>query len=303
MVYFTEKNGALCPEFIHVDRVVYEHNERIILDFIQTKRLEGCTVDTLSHYSETMFLFAKNIYKYFEDLTSNDIREFLSDYQNKRGVTNQTMNNMRGVFSSFFSFMQSEEYIIYNPMDKVHKIRCETQVKKAFSDEEICRLTDSCVNCRELAMIDFLNYTGVRVSELCKLNIEDINFITREGIVKGKGKKERIIYINANVKIHLMKYLEFRIDNNPALFVTEREPYDRLTKSGVEYIVSKVGQRAGVSNCHPHRFRRTLATRLIDRGVPIEQVQSILGHNKLDTTLIYAKVNEKNVKLSHQKFA
>ena len=151
-------------------------------------------------------------------------------------------------------------------------------------------------------MIEFLNSSGVRVSELCSLDIDDIDFSSNEGIVFGKGSKERIIYFDSRTKVHLEKYLQSRNDDIPALFISSKPPYRRLTPSGVEFIVKRLGETAGIEKCHPHRFRRTLATRLIDRGVPIEQVQKILGHNKLDTTLIYAQVNQTNVKLNHSKF-
>lgn len=303
MICFIEKNGVLCPENMKCDYDVFIYNKKIIKSFLQTKKIEGCTEDTLIYYNDILDIFNRNVTKKFDDIDASDIRDFILDYQGEHNIKNQSMDNTRRVLSSFFSFMDNEEYIIRNPMNKVHKIKCEKQIKKPFSDEEIILIQDACKNCRERAIIDFLNYTGVRVSELCKLNIDDIDFIAREGVVKGKGQKERVIYLNAVVKIHLLEYLDFREDDNNALFVSQRSPYKRLTKSGVEYLVSKVGKRAGVKNCHPHRFRRSLATRLIDRGVPIEQVQSILGHNKIDTTLIYAKVNENNVKLSHQKFA
>jgi site-specific recombinase XerD len=227
----------------------------------------------------------------------------MSDYQSNHKIKNMSMDNLRRVMNSFYNFLEEEDYIMKSPMKKIHKIKEEKIIKNPFTEDEVVLIQDACKNIREIALIDFLYITGVRVSELCQLNKEDIDFDKQEGIVFGKGAKERLIYFDARTKIHLLKYLKTRKDDNEALFVTSDAPYTRLTKNGIEYLVRIIGERANVEKCHPHRFRRTLATRMIDRGVPIEQVQNILGHTKIEATLIYAQVNQGNVKMSHSKFA
>lgn len=212
------------------------------------------------------------------------------------------MDGMRRVFSSFFNWLEDEDYIIKSPVRKIHHIKYEYAVQKPFTEEDLEKLRDACTTIRDLALVDFLNSSGVRVSELCRLDIDDLDLEKNEGIVFGKGSKERIIYFDSKTKVHLQKYLSQRVDDSPALFVTNRKKATRITASGVEFIIRNLGEIAGVEKCHPHRFRRTLATRLIDRGVPIEQVQRMLGHTKIDTTLIYAQVNQSNVKLNHSKY-
>lgn len=302
MIVFEEVNGIMIKQ-LRPDTLTYEHNYRIIDDFVRTKRLEGCTEATLKSYEDQLILFARGSNKFFDKMNAKDIRHYLYNYQFTRDLSNRSIDNIRRVFSSFFKFMQVEDYILKNPMIKIKKIKSEETLKEPFSDEEMVRLIDNCKNIREVSLIDFLSSTGVRVSELCKLNKDDIDFISREGIVHGKGKKDRMIFINASTKVHLLNYLDSRCDINSALFVSEQHPFDRLTKSGVEYCVRNIGDRAGIKHCHPHRFRRTFATRMISKGVPIEQVQYMLGHSKIDTTLIYAKVDEANVRFSHSKFA
>lgn len=280
---------------------IEHHNFTLIEEFIRRKQLEGCSDATLRQYHDYMVRISIDVGKKLEDLNTNDIRSFLSNYQETRQCKNHTMDNMRRAYSSFFNFIE-EEYSILNPVKKIHKIKSEKTLQMPFTDEEIIMIEDACKNIRELTIINFLNSSGIRVSELCGLNRNSLSLNTREGKVFGKGSKERKFYIDARTKVHLEKYLKKRTDSNPALFVTANAPFNRLTKTGCEYMVAQIGTRAGVEKCHPHRFRRTLATRLIDRGVPIEQVQQILGHTKLDTTLIYAQVNQTNVKLNHSKF-
>lgn len=174
-------------------------------------------------------------------------------------------------------------------------------VKDTYSDENLEIMRDDCANLRDLAMIDLLNSTGMRVGELVRLNIEDIDFNERECVVFGKGDKERKVYFDAKTKIHLQKYLNSRNDDNKALFVTLLKPYNRLQISGVEIRMRQLGRKLNINKVHPHKFRRTLATRAIDKGMPIEQVQQLLGHQKIDTTMQYAMVNQNNVKLAHKK--
>ena len=282
---------------------IMQHNDSLIDKFIALKKLEGCSHTTLRSYYDTMKQLSLHIGKRFEEMTVGDIRIFLSNYQIMRQIKNRTIDNMRRTYSSFFNYLEEEDIIIKNPIRKIHKIKSEISIQRPFDDEDIIKIQDACKTIRDRAMIDFLYSSGVRVSELSAMNITDICMETREGVVFGKGSKERVIYFDARTKVHLQIDLDKRIDNNPALFVTKKEPYERISKTGIEYVVSKIGMIAGVEKCHPHRFRRTLATRLIDRGVPIEQVQKILGHTKIDTTLIYAEVNQGNVKMNHSKFA
>lgn len=302
MVVFAYDDYGNIVEEIRFTEQILTHNIMIIEEYIRRKSLEGCSDNTLRQYHDYVSQLSNSIGKRLEDMNTTDIRSFLSNYQETRKCTNRTMDNMRRAFSSFYNFIE-EEYRILNPVKRIHKIKSEKTLHTPFTDEEIVMLQDACKNIREQAILDFLSSSGVRVSELCGLNRNAISLITREGIVFGKGSKERKIYIDARTKVHLEKYLSKRTDFNQALFVTANAPFNRLTKTGCEYLIAQIGMRASVERCHPHRFRRTLATRLIDRGVPIEQVQQILGHTKIDTTLIYAQVNQSNVKLNHSKFA
>jgi site-specific recombinase XerD len=171
-----------------------------------------------------------------------------------------------------------------------------------MTDEQIEVLRDGCTSLRDLALIDLLSSTGMRVGELVKLNRDDVNFQERQCVVFGKGNKQRMVYFNARAKLHIQQYLEQREDNNPALFISLHKPYSRLTISGVEIRLKELGKRLGLTKIHPHKFRRTLATMAIDRGMPIEQVQRLLGHVRIDTTLRYALVNQNNVKQAHRRY-
>ena len=290
------------PKDVVEERKTRKTKHQILKDFLLAKKLEGCSNNTIKLYYDILIHFLMTINKHPSNITTQDIREYLIVYQDTHRITNGSLDNMRRIFSSFFNWMEEEDYVQKNPVRKVHRIKSEKVIKKAFTDEEIELLRDHCQTIRELAIIDFLYSSGVRVSELISLNIDDLNFEEREGIVFGKGGKERIIYFDARSKIHLKKYISERIDDNPALFVTARYPFRRLQKSGVEILLREIGERAGVENVHPHRFRRTLATNMIEKGIPIEQVQKVLGHTKIDTTLLYANVNQSTVKLNHSKF-
>lgn len=230
------------------------------------------------------------------------MRQYLVDYQKINNCGKTTIDNIRRNISSFFSWLEEEDYILKSPMRRIHKIKTKKTVKNIISDEEIERLRDSCDNIRDTAMVDLLYSTGIRVGELVRLNREDINFAERECVVFGKGDKERRVYFDAKAKIHLEEYLQSRTDSNPALFVTLDKPYDRLKISGVEIRLRQLGRRLKIEKIHPHKFRRTMATRAIDKGMPIEQVQKILGHSQIDTTMQYAIVNQNNVKASHRKY-
>lgn len=235
-------------------------------------------------------------------ITTIDIRSYLSEYQEEHKSSKVTIDNMRRIFSSFFAWLEDEDYIAKSPVRRIHKVKTDSLVKEVLSDEQLELLRDSCTNKRDLALIDFLSSTGIRVGELVKLNRDDIDFYERQCVVFGKGNKERIVYFNARTKLHLLQYLNERTDDNPALFVSLHSPYTRLTISGVEVRIRKLGQGLSLPKVHPHKFRRTLATMAIDKGMPIEQVQRLLGHVRIDTTLHYAIVNQNNVKLAHKKY-
>ena len=244
----------------------------------------------------------QKITKTIKHIDTNDLREYLSNYQNKGNAGKVTIDNIRRILSSFFSWLEEENYILKSPVRRIKKVKTGQLIKETYSDESLELLRDFSGNIRDLAMIDLLSSTGMRVGELVKLNISDIDFANRECIVLGKGDKERKVYFDARTKIHLTRYLESRKDNNEALFVSLLKPYSRLKISGVEIRLRELGRKLDIPKVHPHKFRRTLATRAIDKGMPIEQVQKLLGHTKIDTTLQYAMVNQNNVKISHRKY-
>lgn len=270
--------------------------------FLASKKVEGCSERTLNYYESTIDNMLIEINKSVKVIDTNDLREYLTKYQKKNNCSKVTIDNVRRILSSFFSWLEDEDYIIKSPIRRIHKIKTSKVVRETYTDETIEKLRDSCEEIRDLAIIDFLTSTGVRVGELVKLNIEDINFEERSCIVFGKGSREREVYFDARTKLHLEKYLSLRKDDNPALFVSLLSPYDRLEISGVEIRLKKLGRELDLQKVHPHKFRRTMATKAIDKGMPIEQVQRLLGHAKIDTTLQYAMVNQNNVKLSHHRF-
>ena len=277
-------------------------NETLLKAFLSAKQVEGCSQPTIRYYVNTIKLLADNMPKRFTDYTTEDIRAYLAVFQQKHNATKVTVDNVRRIFSSFFSWLEEEDYILKNPVRRIHKVKTGTQVREVLSDESLESIRDTCTRSRDLAMIDLLASTGMRVGELVKLNREDINFTERECVVFGKGNKQRIVYFNARAKIHLQQYLNERSDQNEALFVSLNDPQKRLQISGVEVRLRKIGREANVPRVHPHKFRRTLATMAIDKGMPVEQVQKLLGHVKIDTTMHYAMVSQNNVKLSHRRF-
>lgn len=277
-------------------------NAEYLQMFLDAKQIEGCSERTLQYYCVTVERFFQSISSPIRKITTEEIRGYLSNYQQNNGCSKVTVDNIRRNISSFFSWLEEEDYILKSPMRRIHKIKTKQQVKEIISDEAIEQLRDHCACTRDLAMIDLLYSTGIRVGELVNLNISDVDFEARECVVFGKGDKERKVYFDAKSKLHLQKYLSSRSDDNPALFVTLDAPHNRLKISGVEIRLRELGRRTNLPRIHPHKFRRTMATRAIDRGMPIEQVQKILGHSQIDTTMQYAMVNQTNVKTSHQKF-
>ena len=270
--------------------------------FIAAKRIEGCSDKTLRYYKKTIDTMLKRIGKEIIHISTDDLRKYLTNYQMEKGLSKVTVDNVRRILSSFFSWLEDEDYILKSPVRRIHKIKTATNIKETYSDESLEVMRDNCNDIRDLAMIDLLASTGMRVGEMVLLNRQDINFIDRECIVFGKGDKERIVYFDARTKLHLEDYLRQRKDNNPALFVSLKAPYNRLNIGGVEVRLRELGKRLQIPKVHPHKFRRTLATMAIDKGMPIEQLQQLLGHRRIDTTLQYAMVKQSNVKLAHKKY-
>lgn len=277
-------------------------NDEFLADFLAAKQVEGCSVRSIGYYKSTLENAVKILEKPFNQIETEDLRIYLSEYQKKNNAGKQTIDNIRRILSSFFTWLEDENYILKSPVRRIHKIKTTKQVKETYSDEALELLRDNCKTVRDLAIIDILASTGMRVGELVKLNIVDVDFLNRECVVLGKGSKERVVYFDARTKLHLQNYLNSRADDNEALFVSLLEPHDRLEIAGVEIMLRKLGHNLDIHKVHPHKFRRTLATRAIDKGMPVEQVQKLLGHQKIDTTMEYAIVDQQNVKNSHRKY-
>ena len=277
-------------------------NEEYLQMFLNAKKIEGCSERTVQYYQVTIKHFLRAIDTKVQKISTEEIRQYLVDYQGINDCSKTTVDNIRRNISSFFSWLEEEDYILKSPMRRIHKIKATQVVKTIISDEEIEKLRGSCQHARDLAIIDLLYSTGIRVGELVRLNRKDINFNDRECIVLGKGDKERKVYFDAKAKIHLQEYLKMRSDDNDALLVTLDAPHVRLKISGVEIRLRNLGKQANVERIHPHKFRRTMATRAIDKGMPVEQVQKLLGHSQIDTTMQYAIVNQSNVKESHRRY-
>lgn len=275
----------------------------ILLDsFISAKKIEGCSDKSMHYYKRTIELFSESVALPITQITTMHIRDYLVQYQNQHLCSKVTIDNMRRILSSFFAWLEDEDYIVKSPVRRIHKVKTESYVKDTLSDEDLEKMRDSSSSLRDLAMLDLLISTGIRVGELVGINRNDLNFHERQCVVFGKGNKERLVYFNARAKIHLEAYLRERTDDNPALFVSLHAPFERLQISGVERRIKLLGAKARIKGVHPHKFRRTMATMAIDKGMPIEQVQRLLGHVRIDTTLHYAMVNQTNVKLSHRKY-
>lgn len=279
-----------------------EKQTDLLPTFISAKRVEGCSEKSLHYYESTIRNMLEGIGKQECQITTEDLRGYLDNYQRRGTVSKVTLDNVRRILSSFFSWLEDEDYIVKSPVRRIHKVKTGKTVKETYSDESLELMRDHCDNSRDLAMIDLLSATGIRVGELVKLNRNDVDFENRECVVFGKGNKERKVYFDARTKIHLQRYLNERADGNEALFVSLIKPFDRLQISGVEIRLRKIGRELSFKKVHPHKFRRTLATMAIDKGMPIEQVQQLLGHQSIDTTLQYAMVNQNNVKESHRRY-
>ena len=279
-----------------------DDSHTLIARFIAAKRIEGCSEKTLKYYQTTIDAMVASIGKSVRHIHTENLRTYLTEYHSKKQSSRVTIDNIRRILSSFFSWLEDEDYIIKSPVRRIHKVKTASSIKETYSDEDLERMRDNCEKLRDLAMIDVLASTGMRVGEMVLLNRDDINFAERECVVLGKGDKERIVYFDARAKLHLQEYLNSRTDDNPALFVTLRTPHERIQIGGIEYRLREIGKQFNIPKVHPHKFRRTLATMAIDKGMPIEQLQRLLGHQRIDTTLQYAMVKQNNVKMAHRKY-
>lgn len=284
------------------EKEIANENPKLVDDFVAAKRIEGCSEKTLKYYRTTIEAMATSIDKNIRHIQTEDLRSYLTDYQIKNQSSRVTIDNIRRILSSFFSWLEDEDYILKSPVRRIHKVKTVTNIKETYTDEELEKMRDNCTELRDLAIIDMLASTGMRIGEMVLLNKADINFNERECVVFGKGDKERIVYFDARAKIHLQNYINGRTDDNPALFVTLRSPYERIKIGGIEVRLREMGKILNIDKVHPHKFRRTLATMAIDKGMPIEQLQQLLGHKRIDTTLQYAMVKQSNVKQAHRKY-
>lgn len=277
-------------------------NIKYVEMFIASKRIEGCSEKTLKYYRATIDVMLTSIDKNVCHIQTEDLRSYLTEYQIKKRSSRVTIDNIRRILSSFFSWLEDEDYILKSPVRRIHKVKTAINIKETYTDEELEKMRDHCTNLRDLAIIDMLASTGMRIGEMVLLNKSDINFNERECVVFGKGDKERVVYFDARTKIHLQKYITSRRDDTPALFVTLRSPHERIKIGGIETRLREMGRMLKIDKVHPHKFRRTLATMAIDKGMPIEQLQQLLGHKRIDTTLQYAMVKQSNVKQAHRKY-
>lgn len=279
-----------------------DDGNQLVDSFITAKRIEGCSEKTLKYYRTTIENMTEAVGKSVRRIQTEDLRTYLTNYQQKNNPSRVTIDNIRRILSSFFSWLEDEDYIIKSPVRRIHKVKTAINVKETYTDEDLEKMRDNCVELRDLAIIDMLASTGMRIGEMVLLNKADIDFNERECVVFGKGDKERIVYFDARTKIHLQNYINSRTDENPALFVTLRSPFERIKIGGIETRLRGMGKELEIQKVHPHKFRRTLATMAIDKGMPIEQLQQLLGHKRIDTTLQYAMVKQSNVKQAHRKY-
>lgn len=279
-----------------------EDNKTLLDAFLSSKRIEGCSEKTLKYYRTTLETMLASLEKNVRRVFTEDLRTYLTEYQNRNQCSKVSIDNIRRILSSFFAWLEDEDYIVKSPVRRIHKVKTATCIKETYTDEDLERMRDNCENLRDLAIFDMLASTGMRIGEMVLLNRRDINFNERECVVFGKGDKERVVYFDARTKLHLQEYLEGRQDKNPALFVSLNAPYDRVKIGGIETRLREIGKKLNIIKVHPHKFRRTLATMAIDKGMPIEQLQRLLGHQRIDTTLQYAMIKQSNVKIAHKKY-
>ena len=290
-------------EITGIDTGFAEEDNQTLLDaFLSSKRIEGCSEKTLKYYRTTLETMLASLEKNVRRVFTEDLRNYLTEYQNRNQCSKVSIDNIRRILSSFFAWLEDEDYIVKSPVRRIHKVKTATCIKETYTDEDLERMRDNCENLRDLAIIDMLASTGMRIGEMVLLNRRDINFNERECVVFGKGDKERVVYFDARTKLHLQEYLEGRQDKNPALFVSLKAPYERVKIGGIETRLREIGKKLNIIKVHPHKFRRTLATMAIDKGMPIEQLQRLLGHQRIDTTLQYAMIKQSNVKIAHKKY-
>ena len=298
----TLEHALFDKEIVESYNVQEDTSEDLLENFLSAKRIEGCSEKSLVYYRNTIQAMRDKVEKPVREIETDDLREYLTGYQKEKNSSKVTIDNIRRILSSFFSWLEDEDYIIKSPVRRIHRVKSATTIKETYSDENLETMRDSCTELRDLALIDILASTGMRIGELVLLNRKDINFEERECVVFGKGSKERMVYFDARTKIHLQEYLNSRTDDNPALFVSLKSPYNRVKIGGIEARLRGIGRNLGIEKVHPHKFRRTLATMAIDKGMPIEQLQQLLGHKRIDTTLQYAMVKQSNVKIAHRKY-
>ncbi|WPJ90345.1 tyrosine-type recombinase/integrase [Facklamia hominis] len=298
----TLEHALFDKEIVESYNVQEDTSEDLLENFLSAKRIEGCSEKSLVYYRNTIQAMRDKVEKPVREIETDDLREYLTGYQKEKNSSKVTIDNIRRILSSFFSWLEDEDYIIKSPVRRIHRVKSATTIKETYSDENLEAMRDSCTELRDLALIDILASTGMRIGELVLLNRKDINFEERECVVFGKGSKERMVYFDARTKIHLQEYLNSRTDDNPALFVSLKSPYNRMKIGGIEARLRGIGRNLGIEKVHPHKFRRTLATMAIDKGMPIEQLQQLLGHKRIDTTLRYAMVKQSNVKIAHRKY-
>ena len=295
-------NAFFGVNVVSCDKTEEDNNDKLVESFISSKRIEGCSEKSLRYYQKTINKMLNAIGKQIKHIDTDDLRKYLTSYQEDNKSSRVTIDNIRRILSSFFSWLEEENHIMKSPVRRIHKIKTASTIKDTYSDEALEQMRDDCTELRDLALIDMLASTGMRVGELVLLNRSAIDFEERECVVLGKGNKERIVYFDARTKLHLKQYLDSRTDDNEALFVSLKAPHNRLEIGGVEVRIRKIGKRLNIQKAHPHKFRRTLATMAIDKGMPIEQLQQLLGHKRIDTTLQYAMVKQSNVKIAHRKY-
>lgn len=298
----TLEHALFDKEIVESYNVQEDTSEDLLENFLSAKRIEGCSEKSLVYYRNTIQAMRDKVEKPVREIETDDLRGYLTGYQKEKNSSKVTIDNIRRILSSFFSWLEDEDYIIKSPVRRIHRVKSATTIKETYSDENLETMRDSCTELRDLALIDILASTGMRIGELVLLNRKDINFEERECVVFGKGSKERMVYFDARTKIHLQEYLNSRTDDNPALFVSLKSPYNRIKIGGIEARLRGIGRNLGIEKVHPHKFRRTLATMAIDKGMPIEQLQQLLGHKRIDTTLRYAMVKQSNVKIAHRKY-
>ena len=289
-------------EEITISNQNIDDDVKLINLFIEAKHVEGCSDKSLNYYKNVIRKMLDAIKKSVKEIQTDDLRQYLTNYQNERKVSKVSIDNVRRILSSFYGWLEDENYILKSPVRRIHKVKTDICIKETYTDETLEIMRDNCNDLRDLAIIDLLSSTGMRIGEMVLLNKKDIDFNERECIVFGKGNKERLVYFDARTKIHLKNYINSRVDSNDALFVSIRKPYKRITIGGIEARLRKFGQKLNIRRVHPHKFRRTLATVAIDKGMPIEQVQQLLGHKRIDTTLQYAMVKQSNIKMSHKRY-